>query len=274
MLPRLAEQSLAGDRPKFLSGLGSLQPSVVRASLGALLKLPPDFTGTNLVAPLKLLQKTLGEPAEQPQRAQLVTLIGTSLKHEFQITEPLNADAVALQKTYQPVFDFVGGKYPGLLRAMSAEDQDDPLKWAANLKQVAWARGDAKRGAEIFAARACATCHGGAAPIGPDLAGVGQRLSPEDLMYAIVFPSRDIAPPYRTTTFRLRNGETYTGIVAFESADGWIVQTGAGTTARMDSADVVSRTPSQISVMPSGLLSGLNAQGLADLQAYLRTLGR
>ena len=274
MLPRLAEQSLVGDRPKFLSGLSSLQPSVARASLGALLKLPPDFTGTNLVAPLKLLQKTLGEPAEQPVRAQLVTLIGSSFKREFQITEPLNADAVLLRQTYQPVFDFVGGKYPGLLRAMSADDNDDPVKWAATLKQVAWARGDARRGADIFAARACASCHGGAAPIGPDLAGVGQRMSPEDLMNAIVFPSRDIAPPYRTTTFRLRNGETYTGIVAFESADGWIVQTGAGTTARMDSANVLSRTPSNVSVMPSGLLTGLNAQGLADLQAYLRSLTR
>ncbi len=274
MLPRLAEQSLAGDRAKFLSGLSSLQPPVVRASLGALLKLPPDPTGTNLVAPLKLLQKSLGEPAEQPLRTQLVTLIGTSLKQEFQIIEPLNADAVTLRKTYQPVFDFVGGKYPGLLRAMSADDNDDPVKWAATLKQIVWSRGDAKRGADIYAARACASCHGVAGAIGPDLAGAGQRMSPEDLMNAIVFPSRDIAPPYRTTTFRLRNGETYTGIVAFESADGWIVQTGAGTTARIDSANVLSRTPSSVSVMPSGLLSGLNAQGLADLQAYLRTMGR
>ena len=207
-------------------------------------------------------------------RAQLVTLIGTSLKKEFSIIEPLNADAVALRKTYQPVFDFVGGKYPGLIRAMSVEDNDDPVKWAATLRQIVWTRGDAKRGADIFAARACASCHGGASAIGPDLAGVGQRMSPEDLMNAIIFPSRDIAPPYRTTTFRLRNGETYTGIVAFESADGWIVQTGAGTTARMDSADVLSRTPGTVSVMPSGLLSGLNAQGLADLQTYLRSLTR
>jgi len=274
MLPRLAEQPLAGDRAKFLSGLSSLQPSVARTSLGALLKLPPDPTGTNLVAPLKLLHKSLGEPAEQPLRTKLVTLIGTSLKHEFQVIEPLNADAVALRKTYQPVFDFVGGKYPGLLRAMNAEDNDDPVKWTATWKQIAWARGDARRGAEIYTQRACASCHGGAAAIGPDLAGAGQRMSPEDLMNAIVFPSRDIAPPYRTTTFRLRNGETYTGIVAFESADGWIVQTGAGTTARIDSANVISRTSSTVSVMPSGLLSGLNAQGLADLQAYLRTMGR
>ena len=91
-------------------------------------------------------------------------------------------------------------------------------------------------------------------------------------MNAVVFPSRDIAPAYRTTTFRLRNGEVYTGIVSFESADGWIVQTGAGANVRVNSADVVSRLPGNLSVMPGGLLNGLNAQGLADLYSFLRSL--
>jgi len=71
----------------------------------------------------------------------------------------------------------------------------------------------------------------------------------------------------------LRNGEAYTGIVAFESADGWIVQTGAGITARVNSTDVISHQPSNVSVMPSGLLNGLSAQELADLYAYLQSLG-
>ena len=91
-------------------------------------------------------------------------------------------------------------------------------------------------------------------------------------MNAIVFPSRDVAPPYRTTTFRLRNGEVYTGMVAFESADGWILQTGAGTSVRINSADVLSRIPSNVSIMPSGLLNGLSSRELADLYAYMRTL--
>ena len=97
-------------------------------------------------------------------------------------------------------------------------------------------------------------------------------MSPEDLMNAVVFPSRDIAPPYRTTTFRLRTGEVYTGIVAFESADGWMVQTGAGATVRVNSAGLVSRQPGNVSVMPSGLLNGLWPRAIADLYAFLRTL--
>jgi putative heme-binding domain-containing protein len=96
-------------------------------------------------------------------------------------------------------------------------------------------------------------------------------MSREDLLESVIFPSRDIAPPYRTTLFRMRDGQSYTGIVAFESADGWIAQTGAGSTVRLNSADVVSRQPSTVSLMPSGLLSGLSAMDLADFYSYLQT---
>ena len=275
MLPRFAERPVPGDRDKFLASFSSPQPPIVRASLAALLKLPPEPSGTNLAAPLRLLNRAVSEPNEQALRAQLVTLLSTNLKQQFKIQEPPDVnDAVALRKAYQPIFDFVAGKYPGLIRALSADDNDDPLKWNGIWRVVPWARGDATRGAGIYAQRGCAACHGGANAIGPDLAGAAQRMSPEDLMNAVVFPSRDIAPPYRTTTFRLRNGDSYTGIVAFESADGWIVQTGAGTTSRVDSSDVVSRQPGTISVMPAGLLNGLSPQELADLYAYLRAMTR
>jgi putative membrane-bound dehydrogenase-like protein len=272
ILPRLAEHPIAADRAKFLSGLGSAQPSVVQASLAALLKLPSDISGTNLVAPLRLLNRVVAEPAEQPVRAQLVTLFTNSLKRTFPIQEPVNSDPVSLRKAYQPLFDYLAAQYPGLFRFMSAEDNDDPVKWNATLRTVRWNEGNAERGADIFAQRACASCHRAAGQLGPDLAGAAQRFSPEDLMNAIVFPSRDIAPPYRTTTFRLRNGESYTGIVAFESADGWIVQTGPGSNVRVNSADLVSRTPSTVSVMPSGLLKGLSPREIADLYAFLRSL--
>lgn len=274
MLPRLAEQPIAADREKFLAGLSSPQPAVVRASLGALLKLPPNPAGTNLVAPLKLLARATAEPAEQALRAQLLTLITNSLKQTFRIEEPANTEPAAIRKAYQPLFDYLGGKYPGLLRAMSAEDHDDPAKWNAFWRGVPWDKGDPARGSDIFVQRGCAGCHQAAGQIGPDLAGVAQRFSPADVMNATVFPSRDIAPPYRTTTFRMRNGEVYTGIVAFESADGWIVQTGAGTSVRINSADVALFQPGNVSVMPSGLLNGLSARDVADLQAFLRALPR
>jgi hypothetical protein len=195
ILPRLAEEPIAADRDKFLASLGSSQPAIVRASLNALLKLPPNPTGTNLVAPLKLLNRVVGDPPEKAMRAQLVTLITNSLKQPFRIQEPENADAAALREAYQPIFNFIAASYPGILRAMGAEDNDDPVRWNAFWKGVVWNRGDEERGAQIFAQRACAACHGTEGAIGPDLIGVAQRMSPADLMNAVVFPSRDIAPP-------------------------------------------------------------------------------
>ena len=135
-----------------------------------------------------------------------------------------------------------------------------------------WDRGDSARGQIIFRERGCETCHASATPLGPDLAGVTSRLSVNDLFNAIIFPSRDIAGPYRTTTFRTRDGQSYTGIPVFESADGVIVQTGAESTVRLAEEDILSRQASNISLMPSGLLTGLQPPALADLYSYLTTL--
>ena len=206
-------------------------------------------------------------------RAQLVALLADSLKQPFKITEPLEPDPAGLRQAYQPIFTYVAGKYPGLIRAMNADDNDDPVRWNLIWRGVTWANGDVTRGRQVFEERACASCHDSAHALGPDLAGVAQRLSPEDLMNAIVFPSRDIAPAYRPITFRLRDGQVITGLVAFESADGWLVKTGAGASVRINSADVISRLPGTVSVMPTALLQGLGANGLADLRAYLRSLG-
>ena len=105
--------------------------------------------------------------------------------------------------------------------------------------------------------------------LGPDLAGVTKRLSRDDLLSAIVNPSRDVAPAYRTNNIDLKDGKRLTGIVVFESADGLLVQTGATETKRIAAADIESRTPSLKSLMPDGLLRGLRPKDIADLFAFL-----
>jgi putative membrane-bound dehydrogenase-like protein len=269
---KLATAPAPADRATFLGSLASPQPQVVRASLEALLKLPPDAAGTNLVMPLRVLRRGLAEPQETSLRAQLVTLISTSLKQEFKIMEPPGGNADALRVAYAPVFNFVGQKYPGLIRLMNADDGEDPVRWNNTLRSVPWAMGDLTRGQQIFTERGCAACHTSGGAFGPDLSGSMQRMSREDVLTAIAFPSRDIAPAYRAVTFRMRDGQVISGIVAFESADGWLVQTGAGSSVRLDSADVVSREPSSVSLMPAGLLGGLPPAALADLYTYLKSI--
>ena len=74
------------------------------------------------------------------------------------------------------------------------------------------------------------------------------------------------------TAVQTRDGSTYTGKVAFQSADGVILQTGGTTTVRLADMEILSRQPSNQSLMPSGLLAGLKPLDLADLYAYLKTL--
>lgn len=140
------------------------------------------------------------------------------------------------------------------------------------LPAVAWDRGDAARGEAIFRARACSTCHAGTGKLGPDLTGVTNRFSRDDLFAAILYPNRDVAPLYRMTAIETKSGQLFSGMVAFESADGVILQTGATTTVRLATSDILSRQPSTRSLMPAGLLKDLKGADLADLYSYLRTL--
>ncbi|HMJ88933.1 MAG TPA: PVC-type heme-binding CxxCH protein, partial [Candidatus Acidoferrum sp.] len=220
---KLATAPANADRATFLGSLGSMQPQVVRASLESLLKLPPDPGGTNLVMPLRLLRRVVNEPQEKLLRAQSVALISSSLKQPFNITEPSGGEIEALKAAYQPVFNFVNAKYPALIRIVNADEGEDPTQWDALIRSAPWDRGVAARGERAYIDRGCAACHSGGGSIGPDLAGSVQRMSREDMMAAIAFPSRDIAPAYRSVNFRLRDGQMVSGIVAFESADGWLL---------------------------------------------------
>jgi putative membrane-bound dehydrogenase-like protein len=252
------------DREKYLAGVESANAQTANVSLGALEKLPRDDSEQHLVPLLRLLRRLTLEPKQGPQRRQVAALIARQSGKPFAAGEEAT-DPQALKRTYQPVFD----AFPSLKSALEAGGAVDVV---ALIKPVPWDRGDSGRGQELFRTRGCQTCHAVQGALGPNLAGAAARFSREDLFEAIANPSRDIAPLYRTTMFQMKDGNIYTGIVAFESADGWILQTGATTTVRIDVNDVAGRRPGTLSLMPDGLLDGLKPADLADLYAFLRTL--
>jgi putative membrane-bound dehydrogenase-like protein len=266
LLLELASQPHNEDREYFVAGLGSTELETVRASMSALLQLPNDTSTKSQVATLQLLRRLFRDPKAQTARAQALTLLTKLSGQKFTVHE--TAD---LSSSYQPVFDWFGQRYPGILARLD-EEQESPARWDQIYKATPWARGDAARGQAIFENRGCAPCHSGPRPVGPDLAGAATRFSPTDLFNSIVFPSRDVAPAYRTTTYQMRDAQSYSGFVSYLSAEGVIVQTGLGTSVRLAEEDIVSRQPGTVSFMPAGLLAGLQAQDLADLYAYLKTL--
>jgi putative membrane-bound dehydrogenase-like protein len=269
ILLRLADGPEPTDRDKFLAGLDSSQPLVVRACLAALAALPRDPSPENLVPVLRLLRRLLREPHEKALRSQALALLARQSGRTFAVDE---RGAESLTNAYRPVIDWFERAHPTLVAALN-EGDEDPAAWSEVLKSVDWSLGRADRGEAIFRSRGCHTCHSGPRALGPDLNGVTRRFSRDDLFAAIIAPNRDVAPAYRTTLVETRDGRLVEGMLAFESADGLILQTGAATTLRIATPDIASRRPGRRSLMPSGLLKGLSPRDLADLHRYLQTLG-
>jgi putative heme-binding domain-containing protein len=270
LLLKFTREPELADQDKFVAGLSSTRTDVVQASMTVLLKMPRDERA--LVPAMRLLRRMAGEPKSSAVRAEILSLVSYESGQAFKIQEPAAADTSAVKSLYRPVFDWFGTRYPALVRQLDAETEENPAKWTFLLKSVPWTRGEPERGADIFRERGCQTCHATSTPLGPNLGGVASRLSLQDLFEAIIYPSREVAAPYRVEMFQTRDGASYSGIVAFESADGVILRTGAATTLRLAESDIASRQPSNYSLMPNGLLEGLKAQELADLYSFLKTL--
>jgi len=264
----LATKPDAGDRAKFLFGLEAPNYQIVEAAMKAIEALPKDDSGGDALALVKLLRRLASDPGAKTLRAHTLKLLARDAGQPFDIAEA-GTTPQELKKSYEPVGAWFLKAFPK--RAEDLNDGDEnPEALRAQLKDVPWDKADATRGEAVFRERGCQTCHAVQGALGPSLNGAASRFAKEDLFEAIAFPSKDVAPPYKTTTFKMKDGQIVTGLVAFESADGYIIQTGATTTVRIDTANIVFKRPSTQSLMPQGLLAGLTPEQMADLYAYLR----
>jgi putative heme-binding domain-containing protein len=137
---------------------------------------------------------------------------------------------------------------------------------------IDWDAGDAKRGTIVFEKKTCARCHGESRRLGPDLTGIAQRFSRDDLFTAIIDPSKDILPAYRATVITTKAGKTYNGMLIYASPDLTLLQTTPDTTVRITGDELLSSHESNVSFMPAGLLDDLADADLRDLYVYLKTL--
>ncbi|MGV3534118.1 MAG: PVC-type heme-binding CxxCH protein [Chthoniobacteraceae bacterium] len=136
--------------------------------------------------------------------------------------------------------------------------------------------GDPAAGRRIFFHQfgpRCYTCHaveGRGGTVGPDLTQLGS-FTEEQLLEAIRNPSKDVAPAYTQWHLKLRDGREVLGIDQFEDNKSQLTLVdAAGAKAKYKFADLLSREPLDISLMPPGLDAALSPQELRDLIAYLR----
>lgn len=141
----------------------------------------------------------------------------------------------------------------------------------------ALAEGNARRGRNIFfenQTAQCIRCHayddmGGNA--GPALDAIGKTLSKEELLIALVEPSKRLAPGYGTISIEMASGEKVTGTLLEEKKDSMSFKVGSDTKEILKK-DIKSSQMAASSMPPMGTL--LTKRELRDLVTYLTTLRR
>ncbi len=131
-----------------------------------------------------------------------------------------------------------------------------------------------KYGSAAYKQAGCGQCHrfaGEGGSVGPDLTGVGKRLSLHDLAESIVLPSKVIAEGYAATEIETKAGEITNGRVVSEDDQVVVVlpQTAMAEAVTIRKSDIRRRELSKVSNMPTGVLNTLNASQILDLLAYL-----
>src|SRR5262249_39781386 len=135
--------------------------------------------------------------------------------------------------------------------------------------------GNASHGREIFfntEKAMCARCHrlrdqGGA--IGPDLTGVGRRLTRIHLIESILEPSRTISPEFRNISIRLKDGQDMTGVKITENDSALTLGDAQGQLHTLKKDQIEAERALELSLMPEGLENGLTDTEFVDLVAFL-----
>jgi len=153
---------------------------------------------------------------------------------------------------------------------MPAEPANAPkLPSAAEILKL---QGDASRGKAAIAT--CYMCHkigDTGVDYGPDLTSFGKQQPAEVIINAILNPSADISHGYEGSEIKTKDGITIVGMVLSEG-DPVIVKCLGGQTQTIAKSRIESMKRMEKSLMYSPAQLGLNAQGIADMAAYLKGL--
>lgn len=269
--PRLADSIaliLAGkrqpeDRARLVEALGSSQEKVVATSVEALLAIAAEKpTPAEIAAAIKSLRRFNGKDATA--RAPLVALLERWSGQTF-------ADPSRPETAFAAALAWFSKAHPKEAATVAGMIGADAGVWKKRLDKLDWTAGDVKRGERVFQGK-CARCHGTTGRLGPDLSGVGQRFSRDDLFTAILDPSKDILPAFQPTRIVTKSGKTYNGLLIYQSAEATLLQTTPDTTVRIGKDDLLLAEPGKISFMPTGLLDDARDGDLSDLYAFLKSL--
>jgi putative membrane-bound dehydrogenase-like protein len=133
------------------------------------------------------------------------------------------------------------------------------------------AAGDPYKGEAIYTAR-CAACHtlfykGG--QVGPNLTTY-QREDLGSMLPSIIEPSQEVREGFETYVLRTRDGRTLSGYLVEKDPAVVVIRGTDGQDVRVAADKIAKMKPTGTSLMPDGLLDGLDDTQLRDFFAFLR----
>lgn len=137
---------------------------------------------------------------------------------------------------------------------------------------------DFDAGRKMFSAAGCYNCHrvaGAGSSIGPDLTGVGGRYGVRDLLRSVVEPDHTISDQYQQMVFET-NGRLIVGRITNIQGEKLHISTNMldpKSTELVRREELDDQYPSDVSVMPTGLLNTLSGDEILNLAAFLRSGG-
>ena len=121
----------------------------------------------------------------------------------------------------------------------------------------------------------CAKCHvvqGEGKMVGPDLSGIGAKLSREALYESILAPSAAISHNYEAWTALTKDGRAITGLLVSKTPQQVVIRGADGVDATVAGDDLEELVRQPVSLMPADLASTLSAEELVDVVTWLETL--
>jgi putative heme-binding domain-containing protein len=261
IIPILAALPMPEDIPLFLRGVTSPSAETVRHSIVGLTVTKPAKDKATAMALVRCMMQMPKSKVQDSTRKALIALLE-------QISNRRIGDEV------EKWTGWLTGEWSETGKLLSEVDGVDLDRWKQRLAKVAWNEGRSDRGRQLFVRSNCANCHSGNRALGPDLAGVSRRFSRDDLITAIIQPNRDVPERYQITQVETSDGKVRVGLIIYDAVDGVILQLGSGETVRIDGSAIEQKRKIRQSLMPAGLIDSLTDAEVADLIAYLSTLGQ
>ena len=124
----------------------------------------------------------------------------------------------------------------------------------------------------VHATAQCTRCHilgGPGTDVGPSLGTIGDKLTREQLLEALIDPSARISPGYGTVTLTLTDGATVSGTLMEERDDALVLKTSDAEPLVVATSRISQRVNQPSSMPPMGSL--LTKREIRDVIEFLAT---